>query len=126
MKGSMTVEAAYIFPICFLILGVVCYLGIFQYDRAVLKLTGYECILQVLEERDAEDEVLQSHLKKDAEEKAVERLFGASDVSVTVKITATKICVDYECMEKVLKIPLKVSIVYERTFPELTLRIGSG
>ena len=46
MKGSLTVEASFVIPLCFLFLGVIFYLGIYQYNQAVLQMTGYECILQ--------------------------------------------------------------------------------
>ena len=34
MKGNVTIEAAYLFPFCFLVLGLICYLGIFLYNQA--------------------------------------------------------------------------------------------
>ena len=37
MKGSLTVEAAFVFPFCFLVIGIVCLLGVFLYNQAVLK-----------------------------------------------------------------------------------------
>lgn len=55
MKGSMTVEASLIFPFCFVVIGIVCILGIYQYNQAVLKMTGYESILQTMEERKEEE-----------------------------------------------------------------------
>ena len=47
MKGNLTIEAAYLFPFCFFILSLICYLGIFLYNHAVLELTGYECVLVI-------------------------------------------------------------------------------
>ena len=49
MKGNLTSEAAYLFPYCFFILSLICYLGIFLYNQAVFELTGYECVLKKME-----------------------------------------------------------------------------
>lgn len=123
MKGSLTVEASYIFPFCFVIVGIVCYLGIFGYNQAVLKMTGYECILQALEERNASEEVLKEHLLEKAGQSAGNRTLAVRDLEVSVKTTASKISVSYHCIQTMLNIPLEVTVVYERTFPELTLRL---
>ena len=58
MKGSLTVEAAFVFPFCFLIIGIIYALGIFLYNQSVLKLTGYECSVQTMEDRDQKEEIL--------------------------------------------------------------------
>ena len=62
MKGNLTIEAAYLFPFCFFILSLICYLGIFLYNQAVLELTGYECVLQTMEEREIRDELFREKL----------------------------------------------------------------
>ena len=51
MKGSLTVEAACIMPFCFLVITIVCVLGIYEYNQAVLQMTGYECILETVAEQ---------------------------------------------------------------------------
>lgn len=124
MRGSLTVEASYIFPFCFLVIGIVCYLGILQYDRAVLKMTAYECIFQTIES--SEKEQWEEMLLKNAEEAAKKRVLGTDDLCVSVKISATKISLTYEASYGFLKDPITVSAVYERIFPELTLRMLSG
>lgn len=126
MKGSLTVEAAYIFPFCFLIIGIVCYLGIFEYNRAVLKMTGYECILQTMEERDGAEEAFQENLLRRARQAAKERTFGMTDLEVSAKITTSKISVSLQGIQTMIQTPLEVTVVYERTFPELTLRLMAG
>lgn len=126
MKGSMTVEASYIFPFCFLVIGIVCYLGIFQYNQAVLKMTGYECILQTMEEREESEELFKENLLRRAEQSAKDRTLGVKELNVSVKMTASKISVSYSCMQKMLEVPLGVTAVYERTNPELTLRLAAG
>lgn len=123
MKGSLTVEASYIFPFCFVMIGIVCYLGIFLYNQAVLKMTGYECILQVMEERDTEDTAFQENLLHQAEQSAKKRALAVKDLKAAVKVTASKISLTYNGMQTMLKIPLEATVVYERTFPELTLRL---
>lgn len=127
MKGSMTVEASWLFPICFAVIGIIFYLGIFQYNRAVLKMTGYECILQNIEELSEDEEAFEEILVKAAKRAAEERTLGVKDFKVSVKITSTKVLLSYECIQKILlESPLEVKVLYERIYPELTLRLGPG
>lgn len=126
MRGSLTVEAAYIFPLCFLILGIICYLGIFEYNRAVLKMTGYECILKTMEESHQSDDYLKEQLLRKVEETAKERTLGMMDLKAAAKITASKVSVSLQGVQSMLLVPLEVTVVYERTFPELTLRLRKG
>lgn len=123
MKGSLTVEAAYIFPLCFLVLGIVCYLGIYEYNRAVLKMTGYECILQTMEERDEDEDGFKENLLRRAEQAAKERTFGMVNLKTSAKITASKVSISLQGVQTIFQAPLEVTVVYERTFPELTLRM---
>lgn len=126
MRGSMTVEASYIFPFCFVVIVIVCYLGIFEYNQAVLKMTGYECILHTMEGREESEELLKENLLKRAEQMAKTRVLGIKDLEVSVKMTASKISVSYRCRQTMLEVPLAVTAVYERTYPEVTLRLLSG
>ena len=126
MKGSITVEAAYIVPCCIFILGILCYLGIFVYNQAVLKMTGYEHILHAIEEGVSEEHVFQETLMKKTKETANERTLGVKDLEVIVKMTATKISVSFEGMQNALGVPLEVTSVYERIYPETTLRLRVG
>ena len=126
MKGSMTIEASYIFPFCFLVIGIVCYLGIFQYNQAVLKMTGYECILQTMELREKSESVLRETIMEKAEKKAKERVIGVDNLELEVKVTSTKILVSYRGSQRVSKVPLEADAVYDRTYPERTLRLLSG
>lgn len=82
MKGSMTVEASYVFPFCFLIILIVCHLGIFEYNRAVLKMTGYECILQTMELREESEKVMEENLLKRAGETAAGRVLGVRNLEI--------------------------------------------
>ena len=126
MKGSMTVEASYILPFCFLIIAIVCYLGIFQYNQAVLKATGYECILQVMDEEDLEEEILQQIIVKKAEQTAKARVLGVKELNAAVKMTASKISVTFQGRQSLFDLTLNVTAVYERTYPEMALRLLSG
>lgn len=126
MKGSMTVEAAYVFPFCFIIIAIVCCLGIFQYNLAVLKMTGYECILCTLGELEEGSEFLEENLLQNAETSARKRALSIGDMETSVKVTATKISVKYSGTQSLLNIPFEVIAVYERTFPEMTLRLAHG
>lgn len=126
MKGSLTVEAAYIFSFCFLILGIICYLGVFEYNRTVLKMTAYECILRSMEEDYHSDDSLKEILLKRLGDALQERTLGMEDCKVVAKITATKVCVSLQGSQKVLQVPLEVTVLYERIFPERILRVKKG
>lgn len=126
MKGSLTVEAAYVFPFCFVVIGVICLLGIFVYNQAVLKMTGYECILRTIEERDLGEDIFLENLLHCAEQTAKERTLGIENLNATVRITASKVYLKYECVQPLLNLPIEVSVVYERSYPEMTLRMKRG
>lgn len=119
MKAGMTVEAAYIFPMSFLILAIVCFLGIFQYDQAVLKMTGYECILRSLEQD--EEASLKDTLYQRAQSVAEERVLALHALQTEVQVTKSKVSVTYQGILGVLEIPVKITVSYERTNPEQTL-----
>lgn len=121
MKASLTAEGSYLFPFCFLIIGIVCYLGIFEYNQAVLKLTGYECIFETMES--SAENVWEEELIRTAEKTAETRTIGVEKLQVSVNITSTKIKLTYACIQKMFQTPIRVTVVYERTFPERTLRI---
>ncbi len=126
MKGSMTVEASCIFPFCFGIIGVICLLGIYQYDVAVLKMTGYECILQTLEERNLTDVQFQSQLLERAGEAGKERIFCVRELDTELKMTTSKIVLNYQGTQSVLGVPFEVTVTYHKVHPEMTLWITRG
>lgn len=126
MKGNMTVEAACIFPFCFLVLSIVCCLGLFCYNQAVLKLTGYEAILLTAKEQGIEGETLEEKVFKTSETLAGKRGLSVKELKTSVKVTSSKIVVTYSGTQSLLSIPFKVTAVYERTFPESPLRIARG
>ena len=123
MKGSLTVEAAFVFPFCFLIIGIINALGIFLYNQSVLKLTGYECIVQTMEDRDQKEEILLETLLQRAEETGKSRTLGIDDLNAIVRITATKITLKYQCVQRILNLPMEVSVVCDRIYPEMSLRL---
>lgn len=123
MKGSLTVEAAFVFPFCFLIIGIIYALGIFLYNQSVLKLTGYECIVQTMEDRDQKEEILLETLLQRAEETGKSRTLGIENLNAIVRITATKITLKYQCVQRILNLPMEVSIVCDRVYPEMSLRL---
>ena len=126
MKGSLTVEASLTFPFCFLVIVIVCCLGIFKYNQAVLKLTGYECVIHTMEQRSQSKQMLQETIKNRASQAAKERVLGVQNLETSVKVTLSKISVNYSGSQNLLRLPLKVSVVYERVYPEQTLRLLSG
>ncbi len=124
MRGSMTVEASYIFSICFLIIGVVCVLGIYAYNCSVLKSTGYECILKTREERELGQSAMYENLLFRAREYGNERTFGVSNLDTSLKMSSTTISLTYEGVQSILHLPLKITATYECTSPEKVLRIA--
>ena len=126
MKGNLTIEAAYICPFCFVVLGLVSFLGISLYNQAVLEMTGYECILQTVEERELKEDDLKGQLLRRAKQAAEDRTFGVEGLQVNLKVTKTKIAINYKGTQSVIGVPINVDAVYERTSPELTLRLIKG
>ena len=126
MKGSLTVEAAFVFPFCFVVIGTICLLGIFLYNQAVLKMTGYECILLVMEEKEQAEEVFVENLLQKAEECGKARALAIKNLTVAVRVTASKISLNYQCTQTLLNLPLEVSVAYERSYPEISLRLMRG
>ena len=123
MKGNLTVEASYILPLCLFMIAILGQLGIYQYDREVLKLTGYECILKTVEDVDVTEETMKQNLEKRALENAMARLVGIKDLKVDAKITVSKILLTFQGVHCIFDSPLEVKIVYERVSPEVTLRM---
>ncbi len=123
MKASVTVEASLIVPLCFVVIMIICYFGIFQYNQSVLKLTGYECILRTMEEREQDLSLLKDNLLHRAKEYGEERTLAVKNLNVSVKMTATQISLTYSCVQSILESPIEVTINYERVYPELTLRM---
>jgi len=123
MKGSLTVEAAFVFPFCFLVIGTVCMLGVFLYNQAVLKMTGYECILRTMEEREQGEAYFLENLLQRAEESGKARTLGVENLNAMVRITASKVSLKYQCVQTLLNLPIEISIVCDRVYPELSLRL---
>ena len=123
MKGSLTVEASYIFPFCFLVIGLVCYLGIYSYNLSVLKMTGYESIIEIINTPETDDDLLAEMLTQNALRRAEERIMSVNDLNTEIQITATKIILKYNGTQTILDLSLDVTVVYEKTFPEAALRL---
>lgn len=123
MKGGLTIEAAWILPFCFAVIGIICCLGVYEYDCAVLKMIGCGCVLE------ASDSIAGNYGEKERElletlrEQAEAGTLALKNIEVTMKKTNTKILVTYRAVSDFFEIPVEVSVVYERVFPELFLRM---
>lgn len=125
MKGSLTVEASFVIPLGFLFLGIVFYLGIYQYNQAVLQMTGYECILMNVDQLAESEYQFQESLIQQAETSAKARTLGIEEMETTVKVTPTRVFLSYRCRQRmILETDLEVVVSYERIYPELTFRLG--
>lgn len=120
MKGSMTIEAAYLFPMIFLILGIVCFLGIYQYDRAVFEMTACECILKSTEQ-ELPESTLKELMYERAQSAAQERALGVKQLHTEVYVTSSSVTVTYQCIMNIFEIPLKVTVSHEQVDPEQML-----
>ena len=123
MKGSVTIEAAWMFPFCFFIIVVVSCLGIYTYNQTVLKIRGYDCIVRTMEERNLEEPLVEENLKVRILETATERTLGLKDLQVSIKTTTNKIVVTMKGIQRLLHLPLEVEVFYERVYPERTLQL---
>ena len=121
MKGSVTVEAACLIPFCMAVMGLICFLGIFQYNQAVLQMTGRECIIRELLENGSSQEQFEQCLAQRALEAGEARVLVIEELEVDVKMTISKISVTYCGKQTIPGIPVEVTVVYERIFPEQTL-----
>lgn len=124
MKGSLTVEASLVFPFCFLILALVCCLGIFRYNQAILQISGYESIVMAAEEADSDEKILEKKILENAKALAGKRALSVGALDVSVKVTSGKILLSYRGTQELLSLPLEATAVYDRIFPERTLRLA--
>lgn len=123
MKGSLTVEAAFVFPFCFAVIGVICYLGVFGYNQAVLKLTAYECILQSLENRELDDKSFERELTELLQRKAEGRMLTLENIQTSVKVTGFYITAEFRAVQKMIfSQPVQAEVTYRKTYPEKVLR----
>lgn len=123
MKGTLTVEASFVFPFCFLVILIICSLGIFKYNQAVLKLCAYECMLECVELWENSEDSAKSVLMESAEQIARKRVVGVEKLNTSVKATASKIMVSYSGVQRILQIPIEVTAIYERVYPEQSIRM---
>lgn len=124
MKGNLTVEASLVFPFCFIMIGIVCCLGVFLYDQVVLKITGYECILQAMDKEEKSEEDFLRNLKKQAELSAKNRTLAIVDLQADIKISTSKILVNYHGKQKLWNLPIDITVVCQKVFPEQKLRLA--
>ncbi len=122
MKGSMTVEAAYVFPFCFFMLLLVFELGIFLYDQSVLKLTAGECVLKVMEEEKTESQI-KEELERLILENGAERTLGTEELQVEIRSTAKRLLVTCKGEFSALGVRMETVTEYEKCSPENTLRL---
>lgn len=123
MKGNVTVEAACVIPFCFAVIGAVCYLGIFCYNRSVLKITAYECISQSLEKRDQDEKSFERELTRLLEEKTAERTLALENVEVSVNITSRYVTADVQAVQQMIfSQSVQTGVTCKKIYPETVLR----
>ena len=110
----------------FLVIAIICSLGIYCYNQSVLKTTGYECILLSTDDTESSDAEIKQILLEKGEEMAKIRVLGMKELYAEVKITTSKIVLIFYGQQKMWNLPLEITVVYERTYPEKTLRLLIG
>ena len=123
MKGSMTVEAALVFPFCFFVLAIIGCLGVYKYNQSVLKLSGYECVVHTMEERNLEEQIFKENFSRRMLDAAQNRTLGMKDFEISIKISATKLLVKIKGVQKLLNLPVEAEVVYQRVHPERVLQL---
>jgi hypothetical protein len=123
MKGSMTVEAALVFPFCFFVLAIIGCLGVYKYNQSVLKLSGYECVVHTMEERNLEEQIFKENFSRRMLDAAQNRTLGMKDFEISIKISATKLLVKIKGVQKLLNLPVEAEVVYQRVHPERALQL---
>ena len=123
MKGSMTVEAALVFPFCFFVLAIIGCLGVYKYNQSVLKLSGYECVVRTMEERNLEEQIFKENFSRRMLDAAQNRTLGMKDFVISFKISATKLLVKIKGVQKLLNLPVEAEVVYQRVHPERALQL---
>ena len=76
-----------------------------------------------MEDRDQKEEILLETLLQRAEETGKSRTLGIENLNAIVRITATKITLKYQCVQRILNLPMEVSVVCDRVYPEMSLRL---
>ena len=123
MKGSMTVEAALVFPFCFFVLAIIGCLGVYKYNQSVLKLSGYECVVRTMEERNLEEQIFKENFSRRMLDAAQNRTLGMKDFEISIKISATKLLVKIKGVQKLLNLPVEAEVVYQRVHLERALQL---
>ena len=123
MKGSMTVEAALVFPFCFFVLAIIGCLVVYKYNQSVLKLSGYECVVRTMEERNLEEQIFKENFSRRMLDAAQNRTLGLKDFEISIKISATKLLVKIKGVQKLLNLPVEAEVVYQRVHPERALQL---
>ena len=123
MKGSMTVEAALVFPFCFFVLAIIGCLSVYKYNQSVLKLSGYECVVRTMEERNLEEQIFKENFSRRMLDAAQNRTLGMKDFEISIKISATKLLVKIKGVQKLLNLPVEAEVVYQRVHPERALQL---
>ena len=123
MKGSMTVEAALVFPFCFFVLAIIGCLGVYKYNQSVLKLSGYECVVRTMEERNLEEQIFKENFSRRMLDAAQNRTLGMKDFEISIKISATRLLVKIKGVQKLLNLPVEAEVVYQRVHPERALQL---
>ena len=123
MKGSMTVEAALVFPFCFFVLAIIGCLVVYKYNQSVLKLSGYECVVRTMEERNLEEQIFKENFSRRMLDAAQNRTLGMKDFEISIKISATKLLVKIKGVQKLLNLPVEAEVVYQRVHPERALQL---
>lgn len=127
MRGSITVEASLIMPFCLAVIGVFSWLGVFQYNRAVMKLTACEYIVRFAEQRMQERDEFVRELTGKLEQAAEERTLALREIRASVKVTGSTVVAELNAEQRIIwSGTLNAKASYKITHPETALRIAGA
>lgn len=123
MKGSLTVEAALVIPFSFMILGVICLLGVFQYNQAVVFITGRSYMYEVLDYREHGNAFMEQYLEEQVKAALAERTIGLKEIQVEAKVSTGKIYLHCGGQQKILfSLSVEKELEKIRLYPEPWIR----
>ena len=116
VKGSLTIEATIIIPLCIFVIGILLYSLFYYHDKIVLHAASSETAIYGSYEKEPSEEGLENHI----ESRIWGRLLLFSDIEHQIKITRDEI----EIISHTKQGPMSLSIrsMAKRTEPENYIR----
>lgn len=119
LHGYLSVEASLVFPFGMAVIGAVCWMGVFRYNLAVLRLTGQEAIGHMTEFRELDEAQFERELVRYVQEKTEARTLACTELHTEIKRTRRKIILELGGVQRlVFAHPLYAEVSYTYIDPE--------